>query len=157
MVQVKTAVITGVAGQDGSYLAELLLSKNYKILGITRRKSVNAGLDNLTQAVLSNKNFVLIEGDVTDHSFIVGLAAKYQPDEWYNLAAQSNVGQSFKEPLATFDIDAKAVVSQLDAIRTFSKHTKFYQASTSELWGGLPALLKAMMRAWGFTLGLRMG
>lgn len=137
MVQMKTAIVTGVAGQDGSYLAELLLEKDYQVVGITRRKSVNPGLENLTESALSNKNFVLIEGDVTDHSFIVSLAAKYQPHEWYNLAAQSNVGQSFKEPLATFDIDAKAVVSQLDALRTFSDHTKFYQASTSELWGGL--------------------
>lgn len=150
MVQVKTAVITGVAGQDGSYLVELLLSKGYKVFGITRRKSVNAGLENLTEAVLTDRNFLLLEGDITDHSFVVSLAAKYQPDEWYNLAAQSNVGQSFKEPLATFDIDAKAVVSQLDALRTFSSRTKFYQASTSELWGGLACPPQGYDETMGF-------
>jgi GDPmannose 4,6-dehydratase len=137
MVQTRTAVITGVAGQDGSYLAELLLDKGYNVVGISRRKSVNAGLDNLHERVLKNKRFNLLEGDITDHSFIVNIACKYKPQEWYNLAAQSNVGQSFKEPLYTFDINAKAVASQLDAIRMFNPSTKFYQASTSELWGGL--------------------
>jgi GDPmannose 4,6-dehydratase len=132
-----TAVITGVAGQDGSYLAELLLDKGYKVVGISRRKSVNNGLQNLEHNVLGNDNFTLLNGDIKDSTFIYRCVEEYRPDEWYNLAAQSNVGHSFKEPVETFGTNALAVVIQLEAIRSLSPSTKFYQASTSELWGGL--------------------
>jgi len=131
------AVITGVAGQDGSYLSEYLLNKGYSVVGISRRKSVNDGLQNLTQSVLSNNNFTLLNGDIKDSTFIYRCIEEYRPNEWYNLAAQSNVGHSFKEPVETFSTNALAVVVQLEAIRSISPSTRFYQASTSELWGGL--------------------
>lgn len=129
------AVITGVAGQDGSYLAENLLLKGYQVIGITRRKSVTPCLDNLIN-VMDNPNFKLIYGDVNDSTLIYRILVTHQPYEWYNLAASSNVGQSFKEPTATFKINAEAVITQLDAIKEISPSTRYYQASTSELWGG---------------------
>jgi GDPmannose 4,6-dehydratase len=132
-----TAIITGVAGQDGSYLSEHLLDKGYRVIGISRRKSVNNGLQNLQGGVLENKNFTLLNGDIKDSTFIYRCVEEYKPDEWYNLAAQSNVGHSFKEPVETFATNALAVVVQLEAIKSISPSTRFYQASTSELWGGL--------------------
>lgn len=130
------AVITGVAGQDGSYLSELLLSKNYKVIGITRRKSVDPLLDNI-EHLLDNPNFVLIYGDITDSTLVSRALHDHKPHEWYNLAAQSNVGHSFREPLATFKVNAESVVTQLELIRQISPATRFYQASTSELFGGV--------------------
>lgn len=129
------AVVTGAGGQDGSYLSELLLSKGYLVIGITRRKSVHPGNANLAKALL-HPNFKLIYGDITDSTFIYRTLFTYKPHEWYNLAAYSNVGQSFKEPMATFKVNAESVLMQLDAINEISKSTRFYQASTSELWGG---------------------
>ena len=131
------AVITGVAGQDGSYLTELLLSKGYDVVGISRRKSVNSGLQNLEPEVLANPRFRLLSGDIKDSTFIYRCVEEFKPDEWYNLAAQSNVGHSFVEPVETFETNALSVVVQLEAIRSISPHTRFYQAATSELWGGL--------------------
>ena len=131
-----TAVVTGVAGQDGSYLAELLLSKNYKVVGISRRRSANREYSNI-EHLFEDENFKFIEGDICDGTLINRVLYDYRPEEWYNLAAQSNVGHSFKEPLSTFDINAKSVIMQLDSIKTISPYTRFYQASTSELWGGL--------------------
>jgi GDPmannose 4,6-dehydratase len=131
-----TAVITGAAGQDGSYLSELLLSKNYEIIGITRRHSAGEELLNIKH-LLDNDNFTLIEGDICDATLISRILHDYKPHEWYNLAAMSHVGQSFKEPLYTFDVDAKSVIMQLECIRQISPYTRFYQASTSELFGGL--------------------
>ncbi|MFT7521473.1 MAG: GDPmannose 4,6-dehydratase, partial [Kiritimatiellia bacterium] len=131
------AVITGVAGQDGSYLAELLLDKGYQVYGVTRRKSVNAGEENL-HVVLHRDGFHAIYGDITDGTFITRLLHDIKPHEYYNLAALSHVGQSFKEPIATFTTNATAVILQLEAIRTFSPATRFYQASTSELFGLTP-------------------
>jgi GDPmannose 4,6-dehydratase len=132
----RNAVITGIAGQDGSYLAELLLSKDYRVIGITRRKSVDDGLTNIRH-LLNNRRLLLEFGDITDAAFIYRLADEYKPLEWYNLAAQSHVRHSFDTPLETFDTNAKAVLSQLEALRLLSKDTRFYQASTSELFGGL--------------------
>ena len=131
-----TAVITGVAGQDGSYLAELLLSKGYRVIGVTKRHGTRSEYPNISN-IVSNKNFVFIEGDVVDATLISRILHSHKPHEWYNLAAMSHVGQSFKEPLATFDIDARAVLGQLECIRQISPYTRFYQASTSELFGGL--------------------
>lgn len=130
------AVITGVAGQDGSYLAEYLLNLDYQVIGITRRKSVNPSLDNL-QSILFHPKFKLILGDLTDATLIYRILHDYKPHEWYNLGAFSNVGQSFKEPAATFRVNAEAVITQLDAINQISPSTRYYQASTSELWGGI--------------------
>jgi len=131
-----TAVITGASGQDGSYLSEYLLSEGYRVVGITRRRSANRRYKNI-EHLFENKNFKFIEGDVTDPTLINRVLHQYSPDEWYNLAAQSNVGHSFKEPSVTFDINAKSVLMQLDSIREYSPNIRFYQASTSELWGGL--------------------
>jgi GDPmannose 4,6-dehydratase len=142
-------VITGVTGQDGSYLAELLLKFGYTVVGITRRKSVNSGLENLTN-VINDPRFTLIEGDILDPSFIVNVVTKYKPADWYNLAAQSNVGHSFKEPSLTFEVNANAVLIQLEAIRMFSPSTRYYQASTSELWGGLQCPKTGYNESMGF-------
>lgn len=130
------AIITGVAGQDGSYLAEYLLNNNYEVFGISRRKSVEPGFVNIKD-LLNDKSFHFLEGDIADPTFISRVLHDCTPHEYYNLAAMSHVGQSFKEPLATFDVDAKAVITQLEMIRQISPYTRFYQASTSELYGGL--------------------
>ena len=129
----KTAVITGITGQDGSYLADLLLEKNYKVIGLYRRSSTNTL--NRINHLLNNPNLILEEFDLTDSSDCNTILRKYQPDELYNLAAQSHVGTSFKQPSATFSIDAGGVVNLLEAIRQNSQGTKFYQASTSEMYG----------------------
>lgn len=131
----KTAVIFGAGGQDGSYLAEYLITQNYKVIGVTRRSSVNT-LGRLDEAgLLNNPNFSIEEGDITDYSSVTGIMKTYHPDECYNLAAQSHVGTSFKQPLLTFQVDAVGVLNILEAIRMESPKTRFYQASTSELFG----------------------
>jgi len=135
----KTACISGCCGQDGSYLAELLLDKGYLVVGIDRRKSVDSAASNFRiKDIVDNENFILLKGDITDATFISRLISKYKPDEFYNLAAMSFVKESFNTPAATLDIDAKAVVYELEAIRNFSPKTKFYQASSSELYGDNP-------------------
>ena len=131
------AVITGVAGQDGSYLAELLLERGYTVYGVRRRLTVEPGHQNL-RGVLEHDRFHLVYGDIGDPTFVSRLLHDVRPHEYYNLAALSHVGQSFHEPVITFEIDATAVVMQLEAIRTFSPSTRFYQASTSELFGKTP-------------------
>tara|TARA_Y100000034_G_scaffold136459_1_gene213049 strand:- start:3719 stop:4705 length:987 start_codon:yes stop_codon:yes gene_type:complete len=130
------AVITGVAGQDGSYLAELLLEKGYLVIGITRRHGVNEKYKNIDH-LFGHDNFRFIEGDISDTTLISRVLHQHRPHEWYNLAAMSHVGQSFREPLATFDVDARAVIGQLESIRQISPYTRFYQAATSELFGGV--------------------
>lgn len=129
----KTAIITGITGQDGSYLAELLLDKNYKVIGMHRRSSIN-NFDRIHHLIKS-PYLVLEECDLTDPAGISNLINKYQPDEFYNLAAQSHVGSSFKNPSTTIEIDTLGVVNILEAIRTHSPATRFYQASTSEMYG----------------------
>lgn len=129
-----TAVITGVAGQDGSYLAEHLLSLGYKVVGITRRKSTKSDLNNLNN-ICDNNNFKLLTGDITDSTFICRILYHYKPHEWYNLAAMSHVGQSFIEPANSFNVNAESVINQLELIRNISPYTRYYQASTSELFG----------------------
>ena len=128
----QVAVIFGVTGQDGSYLSELLLSKSYEVIGITRRVSTTntQRLDNL-----NNPNFKLIEGDMCDPSSVNHVIAHYAPDECYCLAAQSHVGTSFTQPYYTFDVNARGPLLILEAIRVHSPGTKFYQASTSEMFG----------------------
>jgi len=128
------AVITGVAGQDGSYLSEHLISLGYKVIGITRRISTKNELDNLNQ-IIDNNNFKLLIGDITDSTFICRILHHYKPHEWYNLAAMSHVGQSFIEPTYSFRINGEAVINQLELIRNISPYTRYYQASTSELFG----------------------
>jgi GDPmannose 4,6-dehydratase len=128
----KIALITGITGQDGSYLADLLLTKNYKVVGLYRRSSTN-NFDRISH--INNNNFILEEFDLTDPSGCNNLIKKYQPHEIYNLAAQSHVGTSFKQPSTTFNINSLGVINLLEGIRQFSASTKLYQASTSEMFG----------------------
>ena len=129
----KTALVTGITGQDGSYLADLLLEKNYRVVGLHRRSSTN-NLERI-QHLVNNPNFILEEFDLTDPSGCVNVVQKYKPEELYNLGAQSHVGTSFKQPTTTFEIDAVGVINLLEAIRHHSPSTKFYQAGTSEMFG----------------------
>ena len=126
----KTAVITGITGQDGSYLAELLLNLGYRVIGIKRRSSTNT-----EERVAHIEGLEIVEGDITDAASMSGIMAKYMPDECYNLAAQSHVATSFDQPTATFTANAVGVLNLLEAIRTISPSTRFYQASTSEMFG----------------------
>ena len=133
----KVALITGITGQDGSYLCEFLLEKGYIVHGIIRRSSCfNTGRIN---HLCNNPNLILHYGDLTDSSSLNSILAKVQPDEIYNLAAQSHVKVSFEMPEYTGDVDAIGTLRLLDAIRLagLTKKVKFYQASTSELYGGI--------------------
>lgn len=129
----KTAIITGANGQDGSYLSELLLSKNYNVVGIVRRSSVEK-LDNIKH-LLGDSRFKVVEGDISDPSSVNGMLRKYYPDEFYNLAAQSHVATSFEQPNYTFNVNTTGVLNILEGIRHISPQTKLYQASTSEMFG----------------------
>lgn len=136
----KIALITGITGQDGSYLAELLLEKGYVVHGIKRRASSfnTARIDHLHHDSHEGRGqFFLHHGDLTDSSNIASLIHKIQPDEIYNLAAMSHVAVSFESPEYTADVDAVGPLRILEAIRTLEleKKTRFYQASTSELYG----------------------
>jgi GDPmannose 4,6-dehydratase len=127
------AFITGITGQDGAWLAQLLLSKNYEVYGGVRRTSLlnKSRLDFLGIA----DQVKLVEFDLLDYSNIFNVIKDIRPDEFYNLAAQSFVGTSFKQPISTCMVDGMGVAYILDAIKTISPETKFYQASTSELYG----------------------
>lgn len=134
------ALITGVTGQDGSYLAELLLEKGYEVHGIKRRASLfnTQRVDHIYQDPhVENQNFVLHYGDLTDSSNLTRILQQVQPDEVYNLGAQSHVAVSFESPEYTADVDAIGTLRLLEAIRLLGldNKTRFYQASTSELYG----------------------
>lgn len=136
----KVALITGITGQDGAYLAEFLLSKGYEVHGMKRRSSLfnTARIDHLYHDVHEKgKPFFLHHGDMTDSSSLIRIIQKVQPDEIYNLAAQSHVAVSFEEPEYTANSDALGTLRILEAIRILGldKKTRFYQASTSELYG----------------------
>ena len=136
----KKALITGVTGQDGSYLAEFLLEKGYEVHGIKRRASSfnTQRVDHIFQDPhTDNANFILHYGDLTDSSNLTRILKEVQPDEVYNLGAQSHVAVSFESPEYTADVDAIGTLRLLEAIRFLGleKKTKFYQASTSELYG----------------------
>jgi GDPmannose 4,6-dehydratase len=136
----KTALITGVTGQDGAYLAELLLEKGYEVHGIKRRTSLfnTDRIDHLYQDPHEpEQRFVLHHGDMTDSSSLTRIIQQVQPDEIYNLAAQSHVAVSFEEPEYTADSDGIGALRLLEAIRILGleRKTRFYQASTSELYG----------------------
>lgn len=134
----KTALISGITGQDGSYLTELLLEKGYKVHGIIRRSSSfnTFRIDHLyNNQDLLDKRFFLHYGDLTDSSNLNRLVEKIQPDEIYNLGAQSHVQVSFEVPEYTADVDGIGTLRFLDAIKETGIKTKFYQASTSELFG----------------------
>jgi GDPmannose 4,6-dehydratase len=136
----KKALITGITGQDGAYLAEFLLGKDYQVHGVKRRSSMfnTARIDHLYQGPHEKeRNFILHHGDLTDSSSLLHIIEKVQPDEIYNLAAQSHVAVSFEEPEYTANSDALGALRILEAIRILglAKKTRFYQASTSELYG----------------------
>ena len=140
-----TALITGVTGQDGAFLAELLLGKGYIVHGIKRRSSsFNTGrVDHLYKdRHEEDLSFVLHHGDLTDATNIIRIVQETQPDEIYNLAAQSHVQVSFETPEYTANADALGTLRLLEAIRILNleKHTRFYQASTSELYGKVQAV-----------------
>ena len=133
--EMKRALITGITGQDGSYLAELLLEKGYEVHGVIRRSSsMNTGRIN---HIYDNPNLKLHYGDVTDSLTILNILKKYPPDEIYNLAAQSHVAVSFETPEYTATVDALGTLKILESVRILNldQYTKIYQASTSELYG----------------------
>jgi GDPmannose 4,6-dehydratase len=138
--KMKTALITGVTGQDGAYLAELLLEKGHRVHRIKRRSSLfnTDRTDHLYQDPHeTDRRFILHHGDLTDSSSLIRIIQQVQPDEIYNLAAQSHVAVSFEEPEYTANSDALGALRILEAIRILGleKKTRFYQASTSELFG----------------------
>jgi GDPmannose 4,6-dehydratase len=127
----KKALITGVTGQDGSYLAELLLGKGYEVIGLKRRTS-NEGYGNIVHLL---KHIRIIEGDLLDQSSLNNIVKEAKPDEVYHLAAQSHVGTSFTQPLYTADCTGLGTLRLLEALREFGPNAKFYNAATSELFG----------------------
>ncbi len=141
--QQRTALVTGITGQDGAYLAELLLSKGYMVYGAYRRtSSVNFWrMEELH--IQSHKNLQLIEHDLTDLGSSIALVQKVQPDEIYNLAAQSFVGVSFDQPTTTAQITGLGALNLLEAIRLVNRKIRFYQASTSEMFGKVQAIPQA--------------
>ena len=138
----KRAFLTGITGQDGSYLAEFLLQKNYEVHAILRRNSTftTPRINN----ILDNENLFTYHGDLSDSSNLNRLLTKVQPNEIYNLGAQSHVAVSFEVPEYTADVTGISTIRILDAIRDLRLDTKFYQASTSELFGGIPVRVHKM-------------
>jgi GDPmannose 4,6-dehydratase len=134
----KTAFITGVTGQDGAYLSRLLLQKGYTVVGLARSLQA-ANLSKLHYLGIAEK-IELEECDLTDLSQVIKIIGKYKPDEIYNLAAQSSVSLSFQQPIGTIQFNINSVVNILEAIRLISPSTKFYQASTSEMYGKIEEL-----------------
>jgi GDPmannose 4,6-dehydratase len=126
-----TALITGITGQDGSYLAELLLSKGYQVIGVARRSSTvtNERIEHLLDDI------IVVQGDLTDQGSLLGLIEEYEPTEIYNLAAQSFVPTSWRQPALTGDVTALGVTRILEAIRFVNPKIRFYQASSSEMFG----------------------
>ena len=140
----KTALITGITGQDGSYLAKLLLNKGYNVIGVVRKKK---SLKNLVYLKINNE-VILEEVNLLNKKEIDIILKKHDPDEIYNFAAQSSVGQSYKKPLETFHFNTISVLNMLDSIKNTIPNAKFYQASSSEMFGKvseLPITLKTPM------------
>ena len=133
---IKTAVITGITGQDGSYLAESLLNKGYTVIGTMRYTSndTKSKLKNI-QHIVNNDKLILEYCDITDFSAVNSIIIKHNPDEVYNLAAQSHVGVSYKNPISTMNINISGTINFLESIRINNKKIRFYQASTSEMFG----------------------
>jgi GDPmannose 4,6-dehydratase len=125
------ALITGITGQDGSYLAELLLEKGYDVIGVVRRSSTN----NFSRIEHIQDKIHIVQGDLIDLSSLIHLLEEHRPDEVYNLAAQSFVPTSWEQPLLTGDVTALGVTRMLEAIRIVDKRIRFYQASSSEMFG----------------------
>ena len=142
----KKALITGITGQDGSYLAELLLKKGYIVHGIKRKSSSfnTSRIDHIYKDPHVSSNLILHYGDLTDSNSIVNVTNKVRPNEIYNLGAQSHVGHSFEIPEYTSEVSGLGTLRILEAMRFLGlKKTKFYQASTSELFGEKPSKLNS--------------
>lgn len=127
----QVALITGITGQDGSYLAEFLLEKGYKVIGMVRRSSTV----NFSRIQHFQDDVTLVSGDLLDQGSLISILQEYRPDEVYNLAAQSFVPASWKQPVFTGDVTALGVTRMLEAIRTVDRNVRFYQASSSEMFG----------------------
>jgi GDPmannose 4,6-dehydratase len=134
----KIAFITGITGQDGAYLSQFLLSKNYKVIGITRSYN-NSNLSKLKYLGI-DKQIQLEECDLTDIPSIISIIHKYKPSEIYNLAAQSSVGLSFEQPIGTISFNSISVLNLLESIKIVDKSIRFYQASSSEMYGKVSRL-----------------
>lgn len=142
----RTAIITGITGQDGSYLSKYLINLDYKVIGITRSYS-GAKIHNLKYLGISDK-IELVECDMYDLASVINLIKKYEPDHFYNLAAQSSVGVSFEQPISTIKYNIESVINILEAIRLVNNKIKFYQASSSEMYGSvtqLPVTLQTVL------------
>lgn len=142
----KTAIITGISGQDGPYLAKLLLEKGYRVIGTVRSYRC-ANTRSFRYLGIEDK-IILEELDLLDMANVIRIMQKYTPDEIYNLAAQSSVGLSFDQPIGTFSFNTVSVNNMLEAIRLFNKETKLYQASSSEMYGrvkNMPITLETPM------------
>lgn len=134
-MRLKTAIITGISGQDGSYLAQLLISKDYRVIGVSRNYEESSFF---RLSYLDCYKKVIIENtDLTNIKEVYSLIEKYKPEEFYNLSAQSSVGLSFKNPLGTYEFNTISVLNILEAIRHINKKTRFYQASSSEMFGNV--------------------
>ena len=136
----KIALITGITGQDGSYLAEFLLGRGYEVHGLIRRHSISntSRIDHILRSNYNKIKFFLHFADTTDSSNLMRLIAEIRPTEVYNLAAQSHVGVSFEVPEYTAEATGVSTIKLLEAIRVNGGNSRYYQASTSELFGGLP-------------------
>ncbi len=137
------ALITGVTGQDGAYLSQFLLRKGYQVAGVVRRSSSFGVNDQRLRALGVADQVELLDGDVTDLSSLIRLVQKVQPDEVYNLAAQSFVGTSWQQPLLTGNVTALGAVTVLEAIRSAAPQARFYQASSSEMFGLAQAAIQS--------------
>jgi len=136
----KIALVTGITGQDGAYLAKFLLNKDYMVFGLYRRTSTVNFWRIEELGIQSNSNLFLVEADLTDFGSILSLIKKINPDEIYNLAAQSFVGLSFEQPSLTSQVNSLGVVNILESIRILGRSIRFYQASTSEMFGLVQAV-----------------
>ena len=132
----KTAIITGITGQDGAYLSQLLLKKGYKVIGLTRGSTKSNNLEYLR----IEEQIEIEECDLNDISAIIKVIIKYKPSEFYNLAAQSSVSKSFEQPIGTINYNVTSVLNILESIRITEKNIKFYQASSSEMYGSVASL-----------------
>ena len=140
----KKAIVTGATGQDGSYLIELLLSKEYEVIGLKRRTSTST-LDRIKH--IKSDKLKIEEFEISDSGSVYSVVERHKPDEIYNLAAQSHVKTSFDQPNYTFQANTVGVINFLEGIRRFSPNTKFYQASTSEMFG--KSVTKSKSSVWG--------
>ncbi|MDB4926291.1 GDP-mannose 4,6-dehydratase [Mucilaginibacter sp.] len=134
----KTAIISGVTGQDGAYLAQLLINENYKVVGLTR--SYNNFNSRSFKYLGIDDKIIIEECDLLDFSSIIKILIKYKPDEFYNLGAQSSVGASFEQPIGTINYNTQSVLNILESVRILTMDTKVYQASSSEMYGQVKSL-----------------